>query len=128
MPVVLVDLLAILPEGLGLCTTCEAFLSQAGVEGNRPDRVMESLPPEWRAEYNRLTDLVLEVSRRFGDAIQIRIIDPRSLQGMGIALRHRIRRYPAFVVAGRKTIYGIEKSALEAALTDAGALPGRQER
>jgi hypothetical protein len=126
MPAVPVDLLAILPEGLGLCTTCEAFLSQAGLDGNRPDRAMESLPQEWRAEYTRLSDLVLEVSNRFGDGIRIRIIDPRSLQGMGITIRHRVKRYPAFIIAGRKTIYGISRSALEEALSEAGALPVQQ--
>ena len=72
-----------------------------------------------------MTEWVHELAGRYGDKLFIRIVDPQSPQGLLKSLRYRVRRYPTFVVQGRKKIVGWQRaeldSALAAAIGDEGA-------
>jgi hypothetical protein len=124
VPPVSVDVLAILPEGWGLCNSCEVLMARADLDQAPPDRGLDEYPPEWQADFQRLSALIYDMSYRYGDRILIRIFDPRSWQGLIKALRHGVRRYPTFVVDGRTKIVGWDEHALEGALAAAGANPG----
>lgn len=124
MPPVSVDVIAILPEGWGLCNSCELLMARANLDQAPPDRGLDEYPPDWQADFQRLTDLIYNLSDRYGDRVLIRIFDPRSWQGLIKALRHGVRRYPTFVVDGRTKIVGCDEGALEGALATAGATPG----
>ena len=127
MPPVSVDVIAILPEGWGLCNSCELLMARADLGQAPPDRGLDEYPPEWRTDFQRLSALIYELADRYGDAVRIRIFDPRSWQGLIKALRHGVRRYPTFVVDGRAKIVGWDEGclarALEGALTAAGINP-----
>jgi hypothetical protein len=69
-------------------------------------------------EHVRLSDWVLELSGRYGPDIRIRVIDPQSGVGFFKCLRHRVRRYPTFIVNGRAKYTGWDKEALETLLQD----------
>ena len=124
MPPVSVDVIAILPEGWGLCNSCELLMARADLDQAPPDRGLDEYPPEWQADFQRLSALIYDLADRYGDRVLIRIFDPRSWQGLIKALRHGVRRYPTFVVDGRTRIVGWDESALESALATAGATPG----
>jgi len=46
----------------------------------------------------------------------IKLIDVQSLHGIYKSLRYRIRRYPTFIVEGRETYTGWDKTQLESLL------------
>lgn len=116
MPPVQIDVITPLPEGWGLCVTCEAFMAQASLDQVPHERSLESFPPDWREEYIRLSDLIMAIAQKYGDRILIRLYDPRSLQGLAKSIRYGIRKYPTFLVEGREKIIGLEVAALERAI------------
>ena len=110
-------------QGLGICTSCELVLSEAGVGQNPHERALDEYPQEWQEETRRLADWVYDLAGRYGGQILIKVIDPQSPEGLLKSLRYQVRRYPTFVIDGRKRVVGWEQQQLEAAL--AAALAGR---
>ncbi len=125
MAAVSIDLIALLPEGWELCNPCQAFIDRAEIEAGEGSQPLESLPPELRREAQQLADLVSDLAARYGARIQIRIYDPRSIQGLALAMRHRVRSYPTFLVAGAQKVKGLDRAALDEALASAGVQPNR---
>jgi hypothetical protein len=118
-----IEVIAPLPEGWGICLSCEMLMARANLDKAPTERGLDEYPPEWQEDFHRLSDLILDLAEHYGDSILIRIWDPRSLQGLWKSLRYGVRRYPTFVVAGRK-ISGWDAAGLEQTLTKAlGSLP-----
>lgn len=124
MAPVSLDVFYPVPEGWGLCQACEVMLARADLGQAPPQRGLEELPPEWQADFQRLSTLVFDLADRFRDQILIRVYDPRSFPGLLKAIRHGVRRYPTFVVAGRTKIAGWNTDGLLEALAAAGARTG----
>jgi hypothetical protein len=103
-------------EGLGMCTSCELILARAGVGGNPATRALEEYPQEWQDDYRRLTEWVDELASRYGNRLQIKVIDPQSFEGLLKSLRYRVRRYPTFVIEGRTKVVGWQRERLAAVL------------
>jgi len=103
-------------EGMGVCSACELVLSEAGVGEHPSNRGLEEVPQEWQDEYRRLTDWVYDLAGCYGERILIRVIDPQSPDGLLKSLRHRVRRYPTWIVNGKERIVGWDRDALESAL------------
>ncbi len=108
-----VDVITLVPEGWGMCLTCEMLIAQAEMVESPYERGMEEYPPELREEFSRLSELVLDLAARYGDSVLFRILDPRSLQGLWKSLRYGVRRYPTFVVGKREKVTGLDRDALE---------------
>jgi len=111
-----------LPEGWGICLSCEVLIAQAEMDQAPHERGLDEYPPEWQAEFRRFSEVMLDLSLRFGDTVMFRIFDPRSLQGLLKAIRYGIHRYPAFIVNGSKKIIGLDPQPLEQVLLAAGAV------
>lgn len=116
MKTVQVDVIAPVPEGWGLCRSCEVMLAEARLGEAPPERGLDELPPEWQADFHRLSALIFELADRYRDRVLIRVYDPRSLQGLWKAVRHGVRRYPTFVVGGREKVVGWDEQALDRAV------------
>ncbi|MGQ9766766.1 MAG: hypothetical protein ACUVSS_05455 [Anaerolineae bacterium] len=116
MSAVKLDVVALVPEGWGLCQACEVMMARADLDQAPPARGLDELPPEWQADFQRLSGLIFDLAERYDDRLVIRVYDPRSLQGMAKALRYWARRYPTFVVDGRAKISGWDVGALEQAI------------
>jgi len=108
MKTIKIDVIAPILESYGLCVTCQALIQQAGL-----DREMEDYPPEWKEDFRRLVEWVLELNRLYGDRLHIRLVDPRSLPGFFKCLRYRVTRYPSFIIEGRRYYVGWNKEALK---------------
>jgi hypothetical protein len=119
MQPVRVDVIALVPEGWGLCQSCEALLAQADLGQAPPERGLDELPPEWQADFRRLSALIFDLADRYRDQVMIRVYDPRSLPGLVKAIRHGARRYPTFIVAGRTKVVGWDEEGLERAVQGA---------
>jgi hypothetical protein len=116
-----VEIITPLPEGWGLCLSCETLIAQAGLDKAPDERGLKEYPPEWQADFQRLSDMIFDFSGRYGDSVMIRIWDPRSFQGLFKAIRYGIHRYPTFVVNGHEKVVGLDTSSLEQTLQAAGA-------
>lgn len=103
-------------EALGLCTACELVLAEADVGEQLRERALDEYPEEWQEDYQRLTDWVYDLADCYGDGILIKVIDPQSPEGLLKSLRYWVRRYPTWVVNGKKRVVGWDRPALEAAL------------
>jgi hypothetical protein len=107
-----IDVFYPVPEGWGICNTCEVIMAQADLGQAPHERGLDEYPPEWQEEFSRLSSTVFDLASRFQDDVQIRIWDPRSLQGLWRSIRHWVRRYPTFIVNGRTKIAGWDTEKL----------------
>lgn len=119
-----VDVIALLPEGWGICASCEMVMARANLDKAPHERALDEFPPEWQEDFRRLSALILDLAARYGDKILIRIWDPRSLQGLWKSIRYGVRRYPTFVVDGHK-ISGWDAAKVERVLMAAPQLVAR---
>jgi hypothetical protein len=123
MNTVHVDVISPLPEGWGICLSCEMLMARANLDQAPHERGLDEYPPEWQAEFQRLSDVVLDLSTRYQDNILIQIWDPRSLQGLMKSIRYWVRRYPTFIVEGREKVTGWNVEQLEQQIVAAGGIP-----
>jgi hypothetical protein len=120
MKPVQIEVFTPVPEAWGLCAPCAQVLD--GTQGSKLQaRSLDELPPDWQADLEQLSRLVLDLRADYGSRISVSFVDPRSLPGLVGALRHRIRRYPTFVVGGREKVTGLDRQLLDQALRLAGA-------
>ncbi len=117
------EVIAPMPQGPDLCSSCELILSEAGMGRDPAERALAEYPPEWQADVRRLREWVYDLAGRYGERLLIQVIDPQSPAGLLKSLRYRVRRYPTFIVAGKKKVVGWEREQLERAL--ASALAGK---
>jgi hypothetical protein len=98
------QILAYAPTEFFHCRHCEVTWNEVGL-GQRlhaEQRASGLLPRDLLEEYASLSDWVYEVAERYGDRISITIVDAASLEGVAKALRYRVRRFPAFILNGRR--------------------------
>ena len=99
-------------------------MSEASMGEHPAARALTEYPQEWQDDYRRLTDWVYDLAGRYGDRILIKIIDPQSPEGLIKSLRYRVRRYPTFVIEGKKRVVGWQQEQLESALASALEIHG----
>jgi hypothetical protein len=82
------------------CPHCEVFIDDVGVGGQVHKSDLDSFPPEWMEEWQRLSDVVINLAEKFPEQLVIKITDAQSPQAMWKAVRHGVRKYPTFIVEG----------------------------
>jgi hypothetical protein len=96
-----------------------------GIARKVHDEEINEYPDEFKSDYLRLSVWVRELGRRYGQrGVFVQVIDPMSLVGMYKSIRHRVGRYPTFIVAGTQKPVGLESSPLEALIERRLAAPG----
>ena len=95
---------------------CEVLFGQAGLDQKFHQREMEEYPLDLKEEYLKLCDWIRELIRLHKDRLLIKLIDAQSILGFYKSLRHWVRKYPAFIVEGKETYTGWDKSRLESFL------------
>lgn len=97
-------------------------MARANLDQAPHERGLDEYPPEWREDFQRLSDVVINLSNRYQDSILIHIWDPRSLQGLVKSIRYWVRRYPTFIVEGREKVTGWDVDQLEQRIVAAGGV------
>ena len=126
-PAAQLEILTYAPTEFFHCRHCEDVWDHVGI-GKRihAEQRQSLLPPDLQREYAAISDWVLDARERYGDRLSVRIVDAASVEGLVKALRHRTRRFPAFILDGRERIVGFDRERLDAALAQrlgAGAAP-----
>lgn len=113
MKPVKVDVIYPLPEGWGICLSCEMLMARANLDKAPHERGLDEYPEEWRDEFERLSTMVLNLSASYPDNLQVRLWDPRSFQGLLKAIRYWVRRYPTFILNDQAKMVGWDYNQLE---------------
>ncbi|OGP86754.1 MAG: hypothetical protein A2156_09870 [Deltaproteobacteria bacterium RBG_16_48_10] len=98
------------------CRRCKILFDQAGFDQKFHQKEMDEYPPDLKEEYTKLSDWIRELNRLYKHRLSIKLIDAPSPLGIYKSLRYRIRTYPTFIVEGKETYAGWDKSQLESLL------------
>jgi len=98
------------------CLHCETIFDQAGLGRRVHGEHINEYPEDIKEDFLRLSNWLIDLARRYGDTIRIRLIDPQSLEGFLKSMRYWVRRHPAFIINARKEYAGWDKAALNRVL------------
>jgi hypothetical protein len=107
------EVIAPIMSEVACCSHCTPFFDDAGLSQRVRQEAMAGVPERVRDESVRLSKMIGALATRHGAVLQIVLVDPRTLVGMLKAIRHWIRRYPAFIVSGRGKYVGWDLDAVE---------------
>jgi hypothetical protein len=112
-----VEILTYAPTEFYHCQHCEFVWDSVGFgKPIRAEQRSAGLPPDLQAEYAAIAEWVASAHARFGEQLRVDVVDVASLEGVVKAIRHRARRFPAFIVDGRERIVGFDPERLNAIL------------
>ena len=102
-----VEVVAYAPTAFYHCTHCEIVWDQTGFSrGVRSEQIRSGLPDDLRRDYQAVSDWVRRMFARYGEAVEVQVIDAASIEGFLKTARHRLRKYPAVIVDGRDRFTG----------------------
>jgi hypothetical protein len=102
----------------GHCRHCTVLFDESGLQKEFAKKVLEDYPQDLQEEVARLSDWIRELSGLYKHRLVMRIIDAHSPMGMFKCLRHWIRKYPTFIINGRKAWVGWDKDKLESLIDE----------
>jgi hypothetical protein len=112
-----VEILTYAPTEFYHCQHCEIVWDSVGFgQRIRAEQRNNALPADLQAEYAAIADWVAEAHQRYGELLRVNVVDVASIEGVIKAVRHRARRFPAFIVDGRERIIGFDPDRLNDAL------------
>jgi len=120
MEPLVVEVLTYAPTQYFHCQHCELVWNQARVEGAKQfhtEAHESSIPPELMQEYHALSDWIITMAQRYHGRVKFRVIDAASLPGVWKSLRYGVRKYPAFIIAGKDKVVGTDWAQVEARIS-----------
>jgi hypothetical protein len=124
-----IEILAYAPTEFYHCQHCEVVWGHLGL-GERLHREQRAsaLPEDLQAEYAAISHWVTGAVDRYGDRLTVKVVDAASIEGLFKAIRHRTRRFPAFIFDGKQPIVGFDEAKLDAALAQRLGTEGGESR
>ena len=116
MKPILLEIVTKVITSFGQCRRCKILFDEAGFDQKVHQKEMDEYPADLKEEYTKLSDWIRELNRLYKHRLSIRLIDVQSPLGIYKSLRYRIRTYPTFIVEGKETYVGWDKSQLEGLL------------
>ena len=116
MPQVSIQVITPAITNLFTCTHCERLLDLASIGQQVHQEALDQYPKDVKQDAARLADWLFELTCRYGEQVDIRIIDAQSMEGVFKSLRYWVRRYPALIIDGREKIIGWDQAALDKVL------------
>ena len=112
-----VEILAYAPTEFYHCQHCEVVWDHLGFgQRVRAEQRENALPADLQAEYAAISNWVTQAFDRYGERLQVKVVDAASIEGVFKAIRHRARRFPVFVIDGHERIDGFNPERLDAVL------------
>ena len=102
-----VEVIAPVLTDLRHCSHCEVIFAQTEVGPQVHKEVLDEYPLDLKEDFERLSDWLVELAHRYGDALSIKVIDPQSIEGFVKSVRHWVRRYPAFITGRPQGVRGV---------------------
>jgi hypothetical protein len=104
-----VEVVAHVLGSMNHCSHCQVFIDGAGVGDKVHQADLDSYPKDWMEDWQRLSDLILNITERYAGRLVIKITDAQSPQAMWKALRHGVRKYPTFLI-GKNKYHGFDET------------------
>jgi hypothetical protein len=96
------------------CQHCELAFEGMGIgQPVQREAASSSLPDDLASQYQDVSNCLQRLLERHPGRLAICVIDAASIEGVWQSLRHRVRRYPATIVAGRETAIGTDFGAVD---------------
>jgi hypothetical protein len=100
------------------CRGCGLVMEAVGLKNEDRRACEEGYPQDWKEAVDYLARWIGEISRLYRHRILIRIIDAQSPLGMWKQLRHRVFKFPAFIVNKKKAYVGWDHKELESVIDE----------
>ena len=100
------------------CRGCGAIMQSIGMRSQDRKSCVDGYPDDWKFAVASLSKWIGDLSRLYRHRIMIRIIDAQSPFGLWKQLRHKVFKFPAFIVDKKKTYIGWEYAELEALIDE----------
>ncbi|MBW2017348.1 MAG: hypothetical protein JRH13_02655 [Deltaproteobacteria bacterium] len=114
MEKILIEVVAPMLSSIELSHTgSELVFSCLGLKGKDRKACTEAYPDDWKEAVGYLSRWIKEIARLYRHRIRVRIIDAQSPLGLWKQLRHRVFKFPAFIVDKKHTYIGWNYSELE---------------
>jgi hypothetical protein len=113
MKPIVVEVISPMVTTLGHCTRCGLVFRESGVEDKANFEALQEYPKEFREDSLRLSALIDGLVQTYRHRIHIQLISAQSFYGLYKLIRHRIRKYPAFVVNSRDVCTGWKRESIE---------------
>jgi hypothetical protein len=125
MKPVSVQVITYAPTTFYHCQHCEVVFKEIGIgERLRRREAAEALPEDLALEFQDVSDWVHRLLERHGGQVRIDVLDAASIRGFVTSLRHRVGRYPAVIVDGRRAAIGLPFDGLDAMIDGEVAASG----
>jgi hypothetical protein len=95
------------------CRGCGLSRNAVGLKNQDRQAAKEGYPEDWKEAVEQLSTWISDISRLYRHRILIRVIDAQSPAGMWKQIRHRVFKFPAFIVNKKKTYIGWNPRELE---------------
>ena len=119
MNTVLLEVVAPVLSGVEMgCRGCGFILGTVGLRNKYRNALAEEYPDDWKQAVGYLAEWIKEISSLYKHRIKIRVIDAQSPLGFWKQLRHRVFRFPAFIVDKKGTYIGWDSQELEALIDE----------
>ena len=119
MKPVLLEVVTPLFSGMEIgCFGCDLIMNSIGLKKKDRSACVNEYPDDWKESLARLSAWIGDLTRLYRHRIHIRIIDPQSPLGLWKQIRHRVSRFPAFIVDRKNTYSGWDHEALEALIDE----------
>ena len=110
-----VEILTYAPTEFFHCLHCEVVFQQVGIgQKIHAEQREANFPDDLKQQFLGLSAWVEQTADRHPDQIQFKIVDAASIEGVFKALRYRVRRFPAVIVAGKDKVTGEDLGAASA--------------
>jgi len=100
------------------CRGCGLIMDTLGLKKQDRQACTQGYPQDWKEAVELLTAWIGEISHLYRHRILIRVIDAQSPMGLWKQLRHRVFRFPAFIVNKKKTYVGWDPRELESVIDE----------
>jgi len=100
------------------CHSCSFLFDAVGIGQKYRSLPENEYPEDWKQAVAFLSDWLHEIMNLYRHRLEIRFIDAQSPLGLWMQLRHRLFRFPAFVVDKKDTYIGWDTQELEALIDE----------
>ena len=118
-----IEVISLVPGLYKFCPPCEFTSRQAGLNQARDQGDLNAYPEGLKEDYLFLSGWLREILEKYPEEISIQLIDAQSLQGFFKSIRHRVFRYPTFIIEGKGKYHGRDKQALDSLIRQRLRLP-----
>ena len=104
-----VEVVAHVLGSMNHCSHCQVFIDGVGIGDQVHKADMDSYPPDWMEEWQRLSELIFNITEEYAGQLVVKVTDAQSPQAIWKAIRRGVRKYPTFII-GKDKYHGLEQA------------------